>query len=359
MKAPSPLCLHSLRLLAFPCSREPTSYLQRRCYASLPDKPPPPPSSHGPPTLRNPAIQRPPPRPGSYLRSKRDDDEEFTPQPLSRPIGMPHPPQPGENSGLDQRTLRQKRDDFVDYDKHLAKRASMKQQIIKPYFRDWSNMRFHKGKVFVANELLFRGRHALFFPNFFGRILRKDSSVLERAGDGYGGLGRDTCEAMAGKVSVVSVVSNAWAQGQVETFCGSKEHPKLVEVLEGAKDVAQRVEINLEDNVLKWWVLRLFGLARLRRERSLEQQGRYFLVRRGVSDEMKEGIGLLNDKGGYVYLVDGEHKIRWAGSAIATETEKASMVAGLQRLISEARGEKTTKGQKPRLEEAVAEVVGA
>ena len=70
---------------------------------------------------------------------------------------------------------------------------------------------------------------------------------------------------------------------------------------------------------------------------------------------VKEAIGLVNDKGGYVYLVDGEGRIRWAGSAVAENKEKESMVRGLRRLVQEARGERVDV--KARLREAVQEVV--
>ena len=356
MKSPSPHCLQALRELAFPSSRTLYQRGVKRCYATNPERqerPPlrPPPSS---------AIKREPAQSGIRKPDKNDDDEDFIPLPLSRPIGMPNPPQPGENLGLDKRSLSQRRNDFVDYDQHLERRAKMTKQISKPYFRDWSNLRFHKGKIFKSNERLFRADVSLWFPNFYGKTLTKNMPRKEGDGrkDGYRGLGWDTCLAMKDKISIVSIASNTWASDQVDTFCSRAKNPALHEVLEESKDVAQRIWINYENNVLKWWLVQMFR-SNLRRGKTTEEQSRYFIVRRGLSEVMKEAIGILNDKAGYVYLVDPDCRIRWAGSAEAEPSERDSMVRGLRRLVQEARTpvDKRVDTRKQLLD-AVAQVTG-
>lgn len=51
--------------------------------------------------------------------------KNFEPTMLSRPIGLQNPPKPGENTGIDLRSLKQKRADFVDYHQHMRRREEL------------------------------------------------------------------------------------------------------------------------------------------------------------------------------------------------------------------------------------------
>lgn len=210
----------------------------------------------------------------------------------------------------------------MNYDKHLLKRKKLTEKISTPYFREWSNMRHHKGKSFLAPPRLFKSDRALYFPNLNGQTLLKK-----------GGL-RDTTPVLEDKVSIVSVFSSAWAENQAATFASEKNNPELHEVVEGSGGAAQIVRINIEENALKAFIIKMF-MPSLRRRIGKPNWARYFVVRKGISDEIRHAIGLLNSKVGYTYLLDGDCRIRWAGSGPSVVDEKEGLVRGAKRLIEE------------------------
>ncbi|KAK8873228.1 ATP10 protein-domain-containing protein [Apiospora arundinis] len=258
--------------------------------------------------------------------------EEFTPVPLSRPIGMQYPPEEGQNTGIDERTWNQRRKEFstmsssARWSQHLERREELKEKFRRPYFRDWGNLSFHKGKTFYPPPRLFKGDVSLYFPNLYGRTLIK----------GKGSPERDTTPTLVGKTSVISIFSGTWADNQAKTFAGSAQNPALAKLLADNGDIAQHVSINVESDGLKHMLIRLF-LGGIRKQVGEANWGKYFIVKNPLSDEIRENVGLLNGKVGYVYLVDSLCRIRWAGSGDANDEEREGLVKGLQRLIDEER----------------------
>ncbi|ORY66363.1 ATP10 protein-domain-containing protein [Pseudomassariella vexata] len=249
--------------------------------------------------------------------------EKFTPKPLSRPIGLPYPPEPGQNTGTDLRTMKQRRDDFVNINKHLEKREMLKNKFSRPYFRDWGNLNFHKGKTFIAPPRPFKGDLSLYFPNLYGQTLLKTDRTP-----------RDTTPTLFGKVSVVSIFSSTWAENQANTFISPDHNPGLTKVLEENQDRSQLVRVNIEEDGLKAMLIKLF-IGGLRKRIGEANWDKYFIVRRGASDEIREGIGLLNGRVGYTYLLDSQCRIRWAGSGLSEDHEREGLVKGLVRLLNE------------------------
>ncbi|KAI1423985.1 ATP10 protein-domain-containing protein [Xylaria sp. FL1777] len=312
-------------LLCWSCQSRAFSTLYRRLAEQAAKKNPKPAANTATSTAVAPASKFVPPSPlADAPRSYGKRLEEFTPTPLSRPIGLPYPPQIGQNTGIDFRTLQQRRDDFVDYSKHLERRQNLKNKISRPYFRDWGNMQFHKGKTFIAPPRLFKGDLSLYFPNLYGRTLSKTDTEP-----------RDTTPVLQGRVSVVSVFSSLWAENQCNTFVSRESNPAVEQAIAESGGKAQHVRVNIEEDALKAFLIRLL-IGRLRRQVGGEENyGRYFIVRKGVSDEIREGIGLLNSKVGYTYLLDADCRIRWAGSGNSEDHERESLVKGLGRLLLE------------------------
>jgi ATPase complex subunit ATP10 len=185
-------------------------------------------------------------------------------------------------------------------------------------------MRLHKGKSFLAPPKLFKADRALYFPNLYGQTLLKDKHL------------RDTTPELEDKISIISVFSSAWAENQAATFASETNNPELHKAVRSSGGAAQLIHINIEENALKHMLIRLF-MPGLRKKFGVDDWKRYFVIKKGISDEIRDAIGLLNSKVGYTYLLDENCKIRWAGSGPAQVEEREGLVRGVRRLLDDLR----------------------
>ncbi|KAL5116562.1 Mitochondrial ATPase complex subunit atp10 [Pleosporales sp. CAS-2024a] len=248
------------------------------------------------------------------------DENVFVPKPLGRPIGFHEPPQAGQNTGKEK--VKKDYTGMTFKQRNLEKRKELVERWGTSYFRDFTNIRkYRSGKTFMANTRIFKAEAALYFPNFHGNTLAEKSA--------------DTTNVLQGKISVVNVYSSQWGESQVQTFTGKKTNAALHQLLAQSPHIVQMVDINIEEHTMKRWIIALFQW-RLRRMKAKEDWGKYFVVKSGVSEKIRETIGLLNGRVGYVYLVDQDCKIRWAGSGDAEGSEMDDMNRGVAKLVSEA-----------------------
>jgi ATPase complex subunit ATP10 len=191
-------------------------------------------------------------------------------------------------------------------------------EMATPYFQDFSRMsKQFKGKSWIAPSLLFKADKSLFFPNLMGRTLNTSERL-------------NTTHTLFGNVSAVGVFSSVWAENQVKTFLDNLE----ADVPAFEEGLVQRVDINIEENWLKAAIIKMF-IPKLQAQMPWEQHDRYFIVTKGVSKEVRHDMGLWNGRVGYVYLVDWNCRIRWAGSGDAEPEERAALVRGLNKLAQE------------------------
>ena len=91
----------------------------------------------------------------------------------------------------------------------------------------------------------------------------------------------------------------------------------------------QYVQINLQENLLKSWLVSLF-LSSIAKTVPKELHPTYLVSSQSV-ELVREPLGMTNKHVGYVYLVDENLKVRWAGCADAKveETRALETCAGV------------------------------
>ncbi|KAK7208578.1 ATP10 protein-domain-containing protein [Myxozyma melibiosi] len=243
--------------------------------------------------------------------------KEHGAQYLVRPIGMNSPPRPADNSVKDKRTFAQKRADFVSYEKNIERRKELIGQMAESYFIDMHDYRKTQGKEWKAPQMFFRADKALYMPNFHGTTLASSAE-------------KDTTSALKGKVSVVKLYSQLSGEHHVDSYFGSSAEA-IADVSE--ESGYQTVDITVPDRKVNKWISKFFAF-RTRRKLPKSRHDLFFYAQ-PLPDQLSHAIGQVNKYTGYVYIVDGDCKIRWAACAKAMEEEKESFRKCLKGVVAE------------------------
>lgn len=204
-------------------------------------------------------------------------------------------------------------------------------------------MRHQKGKIFISPTRTFKADRALYFPNLGGRTLLGPDEV-------------HTTSLFSGRLSLVSLSATAWGLAQIKTFTkdiddGTFANSALLKDTYMAQPddyikrlmdepqppldgVWQKVHINIQESSLKAWMV-ILSMRSIRKQLGEEDHAKYLLVRDGLAPEVKQAMGMLNERLGYIYLVDAECRIRWVGCAEASDEEREALKSNMERLVLE------------------------
>ncbi|OSX60897.1 hypothetical protein POSPLADRAFT_1047219 [Postia placenta MAD-698-R-SB12] len=207
---------------------------------------------------------------------------------------LQRPPGVRERPTTERKTWAQTRDELMDQEKRMEKRRHLVKEATKGYFTDLNATRRHGGKTWIAPKVMIREDKALYFPDISGTTLSSKAEV-------------HTTSLCTGKVSVIAMLSTRVSEFQTANFTKPTHgefasHPSY-----------QYIQINLQENLLKSLLVSLFT-AGIRRSIPNELWDTYLVSSQNM-DYLRDDLGMTNRHVGYVYLVDEQCRVRWAGCA--------------------------------------------
>ncbi|KAJ3716809.1 ATP10 protein-domain-containing protein [Lentinula guzmanii] len=257
-------------------------------------------------------------------KAKTNSSSEDELKPLSRPLGVREKPAIRHQTKLERLKEVLTNDEAIaEQRKHLVKEA-----VTKGYFHDLNATRRHGGKTWIAPKVLIREDRSLYFPDICGKSLADGSE-------------EHTTSMCMGKISIICLLNTKISEIHVASFTT----PTLARF--SSHPLFNHLQINLQSNALKSMLVSLF-LSSLRRTIPPEQHS-YYLVSSQNLEYERDAIGLMNDRVGYVYLVDENLRVRWAGCADATPEEARSLEVCVSMLVTrleKKRQEMAEKGQR-------------
>ncbi|KAJ7598986.1 ATPase assembly factor ATP10 [Mycena floridula] len=244
------------------------------------------------------------------VRTVDEDGNPLVVPPLTKPLGV------RERPTIFEKSFKEKAASYLDMDtvmkdrKHLYGSCLLElAQVNKGYYHDLKLTMRHGGKTWIAPKVLIREDKALYLPDLHGKSLLGET--------------KHTTTMCFGRITLLSIlgtkISEIHCKGFTDpTHARYKSHPSY-----------QHVQINVQENVLKSMLVNLF--VNSMRSTVPTDLHATFLVSNQNLEYIREPMGCTNSKVGYVYLIDENLKIRWAGGAdaLAEETQSLETCTGI------------------------------
>ncbi|EPQ52136.1 hypothetical protein GLOTRDRAFT_140565 [Gloeophyllum trabeum ATCC 11539] len=240
---------------------------------------------------------------------------------LQRPLGVK------ERPSTFVKTWGEKQMELIDPEKRRAQRDHLIKEVGKGYFADLNRTRKFGGKTWIAPPTAIREDKALYFPDIAGTPLDKNTKV-------------HTTDLLRGKISVVGILTTQISDEHIRYFVQSTN----AAFLNPQYPRYQHVLINLQENVLKSMLVSIF-LSSIRRSVPPEMHSRYLASSQNM-EFVREDMGMVNKHIGYVYLVDENLKIRWAGCGDAKAEESEALLRCTKVLLERLQQKVPEKGEK-------------
>ncbi|GAA6064624.1 hypothetical protein JCM10212_006069 [Sporobolomyces blumeae] len=268
--------------------------------SSSPNRSPPSSSSHRSTTAQKASASTTQPHltPEEAASKKLEEKDTRPPPYLSRALGINEPPKKGKKSREEWRA------DLLNREKRVQERRHLVKQVSKGYFHDYNELRHEGGKSYASPKTLIREDLSLYFPDIEGVSLATKEKV-------------HTTDLFEGKVSLVVFSSFRSSEEHINSFV----RPALADMKDEKR--FQYVYINLQENPLKSFLVSMF-VASLRKTVPVEYHPTYLLSHQSL-EYLREPLGMPNKHVGYVFLVDWNKKIRWAGCSWATVDEEEAL----------------------------------
>ncbi|OCF38696.1 hypothetical protein I317_07523 [Kwoniella heveanensis CBS 569] len=243
----------------------------------------------------------------TQISSKVDGAEKKNGKPKRDPIPpLPRPPGVFNPPTAKSKTWAQRKEELLDDERHKAKRKALVKEATQGYFHDYNRAKVAGGgKLWIAPNVLIREDKALYFPDIQGRSL----------------LGQDThtTNLLKGKTTIVSLITTRLSEEHEQSFV----QPVLEDV--AGHPNFNFVQINHQENKLKSMLVSFLSSS-LKRTIPEERWGSYLIAGGEWSKwDITVPLGLDNKLLGYIYLVDPNLKVRWAGCGQATREEAQAL----------------------------------